>query len=110
MDFAPEVTFFKPQAVPLSELEEVSLDTDELEALRLTNIEGLNQVQAAEEMDVHQSTLQRILVRAEKKVADALINGKAIRLQKEETSEAQVPFNTKGRFRRGQRGPRTDAV
>ena len=95
--FAPEVTFFKPQSIPLSELQEVSLDSDELEAIRLTNIEELNQAQAAEKMDVHQSTLHRILVRAEKKIADALINGKAIRING--GCEDDVPLGQRYRHR-----------
>lgn len=78
--FIPQVRFFKPQAVPLSELEEVQLDVDELEAIRLTSIKGLRQSEAAIKMDVHQSTLQRVLARAGRKIADALINGKAIRI------------------------------
>ncbi|MFP4118889.1 MAG: DUF134 domain-containing protein [Candidatus Woesearchaeota archaeon] len=100
VDYAPAVTFFKPQAVPLSELEEVWLDADELETIRLTNIEGLNQADAAQQMDVHQSTLHRILVRAERKVADALVNGKAIRIQ-QEPLEKGVP-RVRGRYRHGQ--------
>jgi len=80
--FDPNVTYFKPRAVPLSELEEESLEVDELEALRLCDFENLSQMKAAKKMGVSQSTLQRILTSARKKVAEALIKGKAIRIQK----------------------------
>jgi len=80
--FNPNVTYFKPRAVPLSMLEEVSLGVDELEALRLCDFENLSQTKAAKKMKVSQSTLQRILSSAHKKTAESLIEGKAIRIQK----------------------------
>jgi len=80
--FDPNVTYFKPRAVPLSLLEEVDLDIDELEALRLCDFKNLEQTEAAKKMKVSQSTLQRILTSAHKKVAEALIVGKAIKIRK----------------------------
>lgn len=80
--FDPNVTYFKPRAIPLSELEEVDLDIDELEAIRLCDSEGLNQTKAAKKMGISQSTLGRILSSARKKVAKALIKGKAIKIEK----------------------------
>jgi len=80
--FDPNVTYFKPKAVPLSLLEEVDLDIDELEALRLCDLKNLEQIEAAKKMKVSQSTLQRILTSAHKKVAEALIEGKAIKIRK----------------------------
>jgi len=80
--FDPNVTYFKPRAIPLSELEEVDLGRDELEALRLCDFEGLDQVDAAKKMKVSQSTLQRILSSARKRVAEALTKGKAIKIRK----------------------------
>ncbi len=80
VDFEPEVTYFKPRAVPLSRLEEVEIGFEELEALRLANIEKLSQSDAAQRMEIHQSTFQRTLARAREKVTDALVNGKAIKL------------------------------
>ena len=80
VEFEPEVTYFKPRAVPLSRLEEVEVSFDELETLRLSNIEKLSQVDSASKMDVHQSTFQRTLARAMGKVTDALVNGKAIKI------------------------------
>jgi len=76
--FSPDVTYFKPQGVPLRELEIVELTLEEAEALRLKNIEGLEQIEAAEKMSTSQSTFQRILSSAYQKISDALINGKAI--------------------------------
>ena len=80
--FDPDVTYFKPRAVPLSMLEEVDLSIDELEALRLCDFKNLEQKKAAQKMKVSQSTLQRILASARQKVAQALIEGKAIKIRK----------------------------
>lgn len=80
--FDPDVTYFKPRAVPLSMLEEVDLDTDELEALRLCDYKGLSQNKAAKRMKISQSTIQRVLTSARKKVSEALIEGKAIKIKK----------------------------
>lgn len=79
--FDPDVVYFKPGAVPLSMLEEVDLSLDELEALRLCDLKDLEQEEAARKMKVSQSTLQRILTSARKKVAEALIEGKAIKIR-----------------------------
>lgn len=76
----PKVVYFKPRAVPLSVLEEVELSLDELEALRFCDLENLDQVQAAKKMKISQSTLSRILISARKKIAEALIKGKAIKI------------------------------
>lgn len=80
--FDPNVVYFKPRAVPLSILEEVDLSIDELEALRLCDLENLEQKKAAQKMKVSQSTLQRILSSARQKVAQALTEGKAIKIGK----------------------------
>jgi len=80
--FDPDVVYFKPRAVPLSMLEEVNLSIDELEALRLCDFKNFEQTEAARKMKVSQSTLQRILTSARKKVAEALIEGKAIKIKK----------------------------
>ncbi len=81
--FDPNVTYFKPRAVPLSQLAEVSLSRDELEAIRLCDAEALDQHAAAKKMGVSQSTLGRILSLARKKISSALIEGKAIKIIKE---------------------------
>jgi len=76
------VVYFKPRAVPLFLLEEVDLSMDELEALRLCDLKDLEQEDAAKKMKISQSTLQRILTSARKKVAEALSEGKAIKIKK----------------------------
>jgi len=81
--FDPNVTYFKPRAVPLSELAEVDLSVDELEALKYCDLEDLEQIKAAKKMKVSQSTFQRILSQARRKTAEALIKGKAIKIIKQ---------------------------
>ncbi len=81
IDFDPEVTYFKPRGIPMKMLEEIKLERDELEAIRLRNFEGLYQEQAAEKMEISRQTFGRILESAQKKIADSLINGKAIRIE-----------------------------
>jgi predicted DNA-binding protein (UPF0251 family) len=80
--FNPNITYFKPQGVPMRNLEIVELTTEEMEAYRLRHINDLEQQEAAEKMHTSQSTYQRILYSAYKKIADALINGKAIKIKK----------------------------
>ncbi len=80
--FEPGVTYYKPAGVPIRDLEEVELGLDGIEALRLSDVIGLSQDEAAEKMGVSQPTFHRILDKARKKVADALINGKAIKILK----------------------------
>ncbi len=82
IEFNPSVTYFKPQGVPLSNLAIVELTVEEMEAYRLRYINGLEQNEAAEKMRTSQSTYQRILYSACKKIADALVNGKAIKIIK----------------------------
>ncbi len=78
----PHVKFFKPQGIPLRSLEVVELTMEEAEALRLKNISDLDQNDCAKKMNTSQSTFQRILSSAYKKISDALINGKAIKIIK----------------------------
>lgn len=80
VEFCPQVRYFKPRGIPLRELEEVELTLEELEALRLRNIEGLEQTEASKKMKTSQSTFQRILASAYKKITEALIEGKAIKI------------------------------
>ncbi len=74
------VRYFKPQGVPMCALEEIALAIDEVEAMRLTDIEDLYQADAAERMGVSRQTLGNIIARAHKKVAMALLQGKALRI------------------------------
>ena len=78
----PKVTFYKPQGVPLRSLEAVELSCEEWEALRLKNVEGLDQSNSARKMQTSQSTFQRILSAAHKKISRALVEGKAIKIIK----------------------------
>jgi uncharacterized protein len=80
--FNLNITYFKPQGVPMRDLEIIELTAEEAEALRLSNIEDLEQEEAAKKMNTSRSTFQRILSSANKKVAEALINGKAIKITK----------------------------
>ena len=79
--FIPGVTYFKPAGIPLRDLEEVRLSMEEAEALRLKDLEGLEQEQGAEKMNVSRPTFQRVLASARQKIADALLNGKAIKIE-----------------------------
>ena len=72
---------FKPLCKPLSKLEGVSLTLDEFEALRLACLLGLNHVVAAKRMKISHPTFSRIFTSAERKIADALVNIKAIRIE-----------------------------
>jgi len=76
----PAATFFKPAGVPLCDLEEVELAADELEALRLADVEDLYHTEAAKKMRVSRQTFDRIVRRAHMKVAAALVHGRALRV------------------------------
>lgn len=78
----PGITLFKPQGVPSSVLDTVDLSLDEYEALRLADIENLEQIEAAEKMKVSRSTFQRLITSAHSKIAEALVNGKGIKIHK----------------------------
>jgi len=80
INFNPAVTYFKPQGVPMRFLEVVQLTLEEVEALRLKNIKNLEQTACAGKMGTSQSTFQRILSSAYKKISIALINGQAIEI------------------------------
>jgi len=77
----PEERCFRPQCKPLKQLDGVYMTIDEFEAIRLSDLEGLTQEKAAKKMKVHRSTISRILESAHKKIADALVNIKAIRIE-----------------------------
>lgn len=79
--FEPAVTYFKPAGVPVRELEEIILTKDELEAVRLTDAEGIEQTAAAQKMGISQPTFSRLLDGARKKIAKALTGGKALRIE-----------------------------
>ena len=80
--FNPNITYFKPQGVPMRFLDIVELTTEEVEALRLKNVESLDQAKSAKMMQTSRSTFQRILTSACKKITKALIEGRAIKIIK----------------------------
>lgn len=103
----PRVTYFKPAGVPARLLERVDLSVEELEAIRLKDLEGLQQEQCARKMRISRPTFQRVLESARKKVADVLISGKAVRIEggnfalpsqlfrcRRDGHEWRVPFET----------------
>ena len=81
VEFLPRLTYFKPAGIPLRELEEVGLTVEELEAIRLKDLVGLEQEACAEKMGVSRPTYHRILTSARAKIAHALVAGKAIRVE-----------------------------
>lgn len=74
----PKVRCFKPQGIPRGQLEEVVVTVDELEAIRLADLDGYYQSEAAEKMEISRQTFGRILDSAHKKVAEAIVSGKSI--------------------------------
>ncbi|OGJ12568.1 hypothetical protein A3K82_00125 [Candidatus Pacearchaeota archaeon RBG_19FT_COMBO_34_9] len=80
--FNPNAVYFKPRGIPLKELKEVILLPDEFESVKLIDLMGISQEESAQKMQISQPTLSRILKSARKKIADAIINGKAVKLEK----------------------------
>lgn len=79
--FEPEVSYFKPRGIPVSRLQEVTLTVDEFEAIRLADLEELYQGDAAKKMNISRQTFGNIVGSAHKKIADVIVNGKAIRIK-----------------------------
>jgi len=77
----PGTKYFKPRGIPLVELQEVTLTVDEFEAVRLADLEGLYQKDAANKMKISRQTFGNIINAAHGKIADAIINGKAIKIE-----------------------------
>lgn len=77
----PQANYYKPRGIPLSVLQHINLTYDELEAIRLADLEGMYQEQAAEKMNISRQTFGRIIESAHKKIADALVNGKALSIE-----------------------------
>ncbi len=81
VNFIPHITYFKPAGVRTAELGEVNLLVEEVEAVRLKDLEGLEQETCAGKMNISRTTFSRLLDSARRKIADALLNGKAIRIE-----------------------------
>lgn len=87
----PNACYFKPAGVRRADLESTVLTLDEFEAIRLVDFREMPQEEAAEHMKISQPTLSRILKQARKKLADAIINGKAIEIEKTISELSSVP-------------------
>ena len=81
--------YFKPAGVPLCDLEEVLLGADELEAIRLADLEGHYHTEAAKQMEISRQTFDRILISAHEKIARALVKGAALRIARYEAGNAE---------------------
>jgi predicted DNA-binding protein (UPF0251 family) len=77
----PDISYFKPRGIPVSSLEEVILTMDEFESVRLADLEGMYQDDAAKKMNISRQTFGNIVKSARKKIAEALVNGKAIKIK-----------------------------
>lgn len=82
----PPSSYFKPAGIPLRELQEIVLGADEMEAVRLADVEDLYHAEAAKRMKVSRQTFDRIVRRARQKIAQALVNGQALRIEKKPDS------------------------
>ncbi len=87
----PGVSLFKPAGVPAGELEQVVLSLDEVESLRLADLQGQYQEAAADQMKISRATFARIVESARRKVADALVHGKALQIQMEPGAHPPPP-------------------
>jgi len=76
----PSAYYFKPRGIPLRELEEIIIDHDELEALRYADLLKNSHEDAAVKMNISRATFGRIVSTARLKIADGILNGKAIRI------------------------------
>ncbi|MBW2175085.1 MAG: DUF134 domain-containing protein [Deltaproteobacteria bacterium] len=95
----PMANIFKPRGIPATELEEVVLPVEGLEALRFSDLEKLDQEAAAVRMKVSRQTFGRVLAEARGVVAEALVMGKMIRIQGGSYTLAGI--GRKGRLGRG---------
>ena len=76
----PDISYFKPRGIPVTRLEEVILTMDEFESVRLADLKGMYQDDAAKKMNISRQTFGNIVKSARKKIAEALVNGKAIKI------------------------------
>ena len=77
----PNITFFKPAGVRMVDLEESVISIDEFEAVRLKDFENLDQDDCAKKMDISQPTFHRLILSARKKISEAIVKGKAIKIE-----------------------------
>lgn len=88
--FQPGYNYFRPRGIPIDKLEEVILTLDELEAIRLADFNRMYQEQAAKCMNVSRPTFGRIIDSAHNKIADALVNGKILKIESGITELAET--------------------
>lgn len=79
--YNPSVSYFKPRGIPMLELDEVQLTLDAYEAVRLSDLEGMSHEEAGRAMGVSRATFGRIILKARKAIANAIVNGKAINIE-----------------------------
>ncbi|MGI2336664.1 MAG: DUF134 domain-containing protein [Dehalogenimonas sp.] len=109
VDSLPGVIYFKPAGVPLRFIEEVHLTVEEYEALRLCDLEGLDQAECAAKMLISRATVQRLLTQARYNVAAAITQGKALRIGGGNyVVTDQIQFRPGGCCRHGGRGEAKD--
>lgn len=77
----PVASYFKPRGIPVSVLKEISLTIDEFEAIRLADLGGLYQEDAAKKMNISRQTFGNIIESAHKKIADSIVNAKALKIE-----------------------------
>ena len=73
VDFVPPITHFKPAGIPLAQLQEICLSVEEAEAIRLKDIEKLEQEECGQRMNISRTTFARVLASTREKMADALL-------------------------------------
>lgn len=93
----PMSFYFKPAGIPLGHLEEIILEDDEFEALRLGDLLNLSQEEAAVKMNISRATFGRIVNSAHLKIADSIINGKAIKISADLNEEGKAMFYSCGK-------------
>ena len=97
---APDANYFKPRGIPVDLLEEIPLTVDEFEAVRLADLEGLYQEDAAAKIAISRQTFGNIVAAARKKIADCLVNAKALKI---EGGTIKMTRNEQGPMRRQRR-------
>lgn len=81
VQFRPDCTYFKPAGIRMVELDETVLNFEEFEAIRLVDLDEIEQAEAGKKMKISQPTLSRLLKSARKKISEAIVKGKAIRIE-----------------------------
>jgi len=77
----PQANYFKPRGIPMRMLNEVILSRDEFDSLKLSDIDKLSQEEAANKLGISRQTYGRILISAHNKVAIAIVNGFALKIE-----------------------------